>query len=343
MRLLQGQQGTAVRHAAVQDATHAVPHSNKPAGAAQPQQTFPHSQQQSTADDPDRQSSQARELQEARQQIALLHAEKERLMEVGNELRAQQHRIELQAQQQTPVSSGVSPLWQLLPGLNMNLQSQQSHSRPLNAVPLQSQPQQAQQVPNPSQAAAVPRTPALPAVSDSQTTPASPPSSGLQPFHPDYGQQDAKLAAVTGTRPSFQLDEQQGCPRETEHLMGAKAEQRWHALSSSKPTDVDAEEVAERLRRIEVLTERIARAQLASSASSRPPARVPAKPKTVTLSLNALGQDSLSPRASMVQPDIPVRMSARATPSQTAKLQVLQQRQARVPRARARNWNHQDQ
>lgn len=273
--------------------------------------------------------NQAQQLREAQQQVAMLRAQNEQLMELGNELRAQQHRQELQLRQQqqqnVQLNAGFQQAWQLAPAAATHLENlQQSspngiHMASTGVAPIHRQPERAQ----------------------------SPQHSGLQPFHPDY----VPPRSADGTQSHSRSIQEAGVKAAAPELE-AGAQRKGEDPGARPVGDRDSDEMAERLQRIEELTERIARAQLTSSSASKtsPAVRIPGRqqlqsipPTNLVLALPSKGSasspvSSPKPRVPLGDASVPTRMSARSTASQNANLQRLQQRQTKT-RPRARNWN----
>lgn len=309
-------------------------------------------------------SDQMQALQAAHARISMLQAENERLMEVGNQLRAQQHRLEIEADRSTAAELAADA-W--LPALV----SAAAAARAGRVQPASGQHQEPAQLqhalPESTHASASSALDGRTAQQHSLSEP------GLQPFHPDYGRQRQMASTVhhlprarPASTPGHEVDQDQDNSRPGEP--GRQQPGQMEPAGPAQVADNLADEVAERLRRIEALTERIAQSQLLSSTPSPagPPMRqnhrvpgqlqVPrnqhgstasAPPPIITLALeeNAPPSPAAAGRAASphkMQPNLPARTSARSTASQRAKLQLLHQKHAQASKPTVRNWNNPD-
>lgn len=307
-----------------------------------------------------------RELAESQARILRLQAENERLMEMGNELRAKQHRLELEAQQRHAQAAG--PLaWSHAHDTARLMTSYQPVVAPHDGLYTPQAYMMQTAAPAYLQHRPVSHSPAMPAsghqprqpwhpdrATEQPAAPASPlktARTALQPFHPDHPNQSAtaqkgirQLSASPVRRPNMQRAADAGATSEAARMPLVNA--------ATEAAADDSEELTDRLARIEALAERIAQSQLAASvpAAVRPSVRVPGLnsrapqrnslvPATTTLKLDESLQSGSSETAAS-QRMLPAAASARTTASQRAKLQVLQQR---TSKPRVRNWNQQDE
>ena len=277
-------------------------------------------------------------------------------MEVGNELRAQQHRLDVERQQAAHLSNTVSP-W-MLPGHvpEAAVRHWQQHMAQHAQARLQHPP--------PVHAASARATESYAAASPAAN--AASPRKRLQPFHPDYVVHNKSPASAPKGTDSLHVFSTQHANSNVQKAQTRDASNGPVTASGQEGSDLhrttqpgdhaaeDNDEVAERLRRIEALTERIARSQMEASSNSRPNVRIPSQtqvsrsqqrsgitPVNVSLPINTAGASMVYAAAEHATvPKVPAIASARSTPSQKAKLQALQRQQ--TSKSKPRNWNHSD-